>query len=159
MVEYDHVDPETNGVTVEEQSFDGKKSFKVVSDAGLELILLAHGATMLSCKYKDRNGDKKEITLNRQTFADLNNPDKNPKYGVTCGRVAGRIGGAKFTIDGTEYPLEANNGDACLHGGSMGFDRYEWQAEIIREARLASLFNHPLASDDDDKYTGVKFSR
>ena len=41
---------------------------------------------------------------------------------MTCGRVAGRIGGAKFTIDGTEYELEANNGDACLHGGSKGFD-------------------------------------
>ena len=72
-----------------------------------------------------------EITLNRQDLGELTNPDKNPKYGVTCGRVAGRIGGAKFNIGETEYRVEANNGDACLHGGFNGFNRYEWDGEIV----------------------------
>lgn len=77
--------------------------------------------------------------MNRDNYADLRNADKNPKYGVTCGRVAGRIGGAKFTIGETEYRLEANNGDACLHGGSNGFDRYEWEPEEIESKKLSDF--------------------
>ena len=83
------------------------------------------------------------MTLNRYELADLTNPAKNPKYGVTCGRVAGRIGGAKFTIGETEYRLEANNGDACLHGGSNGFDRHEWTPEIVTGKKLSDFVTVP----------------
>ena len=81
----------------------------------------------------------KEMTLNRDNFEELSNPAKNPKYGVTCGRVAGRIAGAQFTIGETEYRLEANNGEACLHGGSNGFDRHYWQAEIVEGKKLSDF--------------------
>ncbi len=80
-----------------------------------------------------------ELTLNWDDLPHLRDADANPKYGVTCGRVAGRIGGAKFTIDDVEYQLEANNGDACLHGGSNGFDRYEWDHEIVKGKKLSEF--------------------
>ena len=80
-----------------------------------------------------------EITLNRDDLATICDRNLNPKYGVTCGRVAGRIGGAKFTLGETEYRLEANNGDACLHGGSNGFDRFEWDAEIVTGRQLSEF--------------------
>lgn len=101
-----------------------------------------------------------EVTLNRQNFADLCNPEKNPKYGATCGRVAGRIGGAKFTIGETEYRLEANNGDACLHGGSNGFDRKEWNAEIVEGKSLSDFTTSlPEGMADVTGFSGVKFTR
>lgn len=116
---------------------EGTKNFKLESGNGLEIMLIGYGATLHSCKFKSKAGVLEEITLNRDDFADICNADKNPKYGVTCGRVAGRIGGAKFTLgegeNATEHRLEANNGDACLHGGSNGFDRYEWEAEIVND--------------------------
>lgn len=80
-----------------------------------------------------------ELTLNRGNFADITNPAKNGKYGVTCGRVAGRIAGAKFTIGETEYRLEANNGEACLHGGSNGFDKHEWASEIVHGKKISDF--------------------
>ena len=104
-----------------------------------------------------------EVTLNRQNLADICNPDKNPKYGVTCGRVAGRIGGAKFSIGEDEYRLEANNGDACLHGGSNGFDRKEWEAEIVENKSLSDFTSVPegvtLDGLNDTGFSGVKFTR
>ena len=100
-----------------------------------------------------------EVTLNRQNLADLCSPEKNPHYGGTCGRVAGRIGGAKFTIGETEYRLEANNGDACLHGGTNGFDRHEWNAEIVQGKSLSDFTNVPADLQDVTGFSGVKFTR
>lgn len=36
--------------------------------------------------------------------------------GAIVGRVANRIGGAQFTLNGTHYKLVANEGKNMLHG-------------------------------------------
>lgn len=43
--------------------------------------------------------------------------------GATVGRVANRIGGARFTLGGGKYSLSQNDGGNCLHGGEYGFDK------------------------------------
>ena len=50
----------------------------------------------------------------------------NPFLGSTVGRYANRIAGARFTLDGTEHRLVANEGDTCLHGGPGGFHSRQW---------------------------------
>jgi aldose 1-epimerase len=52
----------------------------------------------------------------------------HPFFGATAGRVANRIGNAKFTLDGKDYALAKNNGPHTLHGGAKGFDKYVWDA-------------------------------
>lgn len=47
----------------------------------------------------------------------------NPYFGATIGRVANRIGYAKFTIDDVQYNLSKNEGKHTLHGGFVGFDK------------------------------------
>ena len=42
--------------------------------------------------------------------------------GGVIGRVANRVGGARFSMDGVTYNLPKNDGENCLHGG-CGFDR------------------------------------
>ncbi|MDO4493447.1 MAG: aldose epimerase family protein [Clostridia bacterium] len=41
-------------------------------------------------------------------------------FGAVCGRYANRITGAKFTLNGETYTLEANENGNCLHGGFKG---------------------------------------
>ena len=72
----------------------------------------------MSCKHMGE-----EMTLQHEELKDLLDTDKNPKYGATCGRVAGRISNAEFSLNDEDYALEANNGPNCLHGGSKGFDQ------------------------------------
>jgi len=47
--------------------------------------------------------------------------------GSIVGRYANRIGGARFTLDGERYELDANCGGVdTLHGGSSGYGRLNW---------------------------------
>jgi aldose 1-epimerase len=47
----------------------------------------------------------------------------DPYFGAVLGRVANRIGGAKFTLNGIQYNLTQNEGSNQLHGGLKGFDK------------------------------------
>jgi aldose 1-epimerase len=47
----------------------------------------------------------------------------DPYFGAVIGRVANRIGGAKFTLYGVQYNVTPNEGPNQLHGGLRGFDK------------------------------------
>ena len=44
-----------------------------------------------------------------------------PHFGAICGRVAGRISGASFTLDDKTYKLSDNNNGTTIHGGEVGW--------------------------------------
>lgn len=58
-------------------------------------VVTSFGATLLSLKVGG-----KEVTLNWESLDDLVDAKRNPKYGATCGRVAGRISNALFELNG-----------------------------------------------------------
>uniref|UniRef100_A0ACD5YU30 Uncharacterized protein n=1 Tax=Avena sativa TaxID=4498 RepID=A0ACD5YU30_AVESA len=47
-------------------------------------------------------------------------------FGGLIGRVANRIAGARFTLDGKAYRLIPNDGRNTLHGGHRGFSKVVW---------------------------------
>lgn len=71
--------------------------------------------------------------------------------GATVGRYANRIGGARFSIDGHEYRLTANEGANHLHGGSEGFDKRFWE---IAESDASSVTYRLESPDGDQGYPG-----
>lgn len=67
------------------------------------------------------NGKWQDVCL---TFDDASQRIKSGTYcGAVVGRVANRIAGASFCLDGKRYKLSANDGDNTLHGGENGFDK------------------------------------
>ena len=100
----------------------------------LSATLLDYGAMVQSVRHAGA-----EVTLNFETLAEMEAPDF-PYYGPTCGRVANRIAGAAFGLDGVTYDrLAANNGPNCLHGGARGFDRHVWAARPYAAHALMRL--------------------
>lgn len=53
----------------------------------------------------------------------------NPYFGAAIGRVCNRVGNGKFDLNGQHYEVDKNfNGVHQLHGGTIGFDKFNWQA-------------------------------
>ena len=97
---------------------------------GIEVAVLTYGARLASITVPGPPGEhegRREVLLG---CVDLARWEADRAYlGATVGRFAGRIEGARFTLDGREYRLTTNDGTACLHGGAPGFERAVWRAE------------------------------
>jgi aldose 1-epimerase len=81
------------------------------------------------------------------------NVSHNPSYaGVIVGRVANRIRGGKFSLQGTEYKLFQNDGENSLHGGKKGFDKVFWKVEELSLEKKYRLSYQ--SSDLEEGYPG-----
>lgn len=107
------------------------------NDNGMEVRVIGYGATITDIIVPDRNGKMANVNLGFGNIADWEAKNKNYGMGAVIGRYAGRIAGAKFTIDGKEYKLNANDGANALHGGGNGFDNRVWQVEPFVRKGLA----------------------
>jgi aldose 1-epimerase len=67
------------------------------------------------------------------------------------GRYANRIANAKFTLDGKEYALAANNGLNTLHGGLKGFDKVIWNVKLFNDSGLLLSYS---SKDGEEGYPG-----
>lgn len=63
--------------------------------------------------------------------------------GFIAGRVANRIAGASFELNGKTYNLNKNEGNNILHGGSKGFGEIAWNVESIQENSIRFVLNSP----------------
>lgn len=77
-----------------------------------------------------------------QSFADPAEHLRHPEayMGAIAGRVANRIGGARFSLAGQEITVVANKGTNQLHGGPLGLSRQNWQME--RGGRASVRLTH-----------------
>ena len=96
---------------------------------GAQVDILTYGARILRILVPDRKGKLGDVVVGCKTPEAYY--EENPYFGATIGRYGNRIGGAKFTLNGKEYTLEANEGNNSLHGGTTeDFSRVVWNAEI-----------------------------
>ncbi|GJM85340.1 hypothetical protein PR202_ga01781 [Eleusine coracana subsp. coracana] len=82
------------------------------------------GATLMSVILPDSKGNLADVVLGYDTVAEYVNG--TAYFGGLIGRVANRIAGARFTLDGETYRLYANDGNNSLHGGHRGFSKVIW---------------------------------
>ncbi|MBR0755488.1 galactose mutarotase [Bradyrhizobium jicamae] len=119
---------------------------------GFAANIIPFGAAIQSLLVPDRNGHCDDIVLGHDDFDGYLGQRKY--FGATVGRYANRIAGARFTLDGAPYNLEANNGPNALHGGAQGFDRKLWQIVEVSEAPEPMLVLSHLSPDGDQGYPG-----
>ncbi|XP_015067461.1 aldose 1-epimerase isoform X1 [Solanum pennellii] len=99
-----------------------------------------YGATVLSVILPDKNGKLDDVVLGYDSIDDYKND--TTYFGGLIGRVANRIGGAKFELNGVEYILPANDHGNTLHGGSKGFSSVIWTVEDFEEdSHLTLTYN------------------
>ncbi|MCR5010141.1 MAG: galactose mutarotase [Clostridia bacterium] len=72
--------------------------------------------------------------------------------GITAGRYANRIAGAKLTIFFGEFKLDANENGNTLHGGTEGFDKKEW---TVTDQSRDHVCMELISEDGDQGFPGT----
>jgi aldose 1-epimerase len=114
---------------------------------GIEARIMTYGASIVSLKTPDRDGHLQNIVLGFDTLDPY--LAGVPYYGATVGRYANRIAQARFTLDGTVYPLAANDGPNSLHGGKRGFDKRLWKADAAGASRSSVKLTYVSAAGEE----------
>ncbi len=138
---------------------DGKNVFlyRLINTHGMEVRAMSYGATIVSLRVPDRNGQSDDVVLGFDTLDGYLAPE--PYFGAVVGRYGNRIAKGQFTLDGATYHLATNNGPNHLHGGVKGFDKVVWEAEPFdRDGSSGIVFTH-VSPDGDEGYPGTLNAR
>lgn len=132
-----------NGQTVEAVTLSNSN--------GMSVKIISYGASIQSVCVPDSHGRFADVTTGYNT---LDEYVAVPQFfGSTVGRVANRVAGARFTLNGAEYTVPANDGANSLHGGDVGFDKVNWTVTAC-DADALSVTLLLNSSDGDQGYPG-----
>lgn len=109
--------------------------------SGLRVELLTLGAAIRALWVPDRKGNPTDVVLGYDTAVEYAAQDAC--FGGTIGRCANRIAGAAFSLDGTHWPLTANEGANQLHGGAVGFHKRVWTVADMGETHVTFTLDSP----------------
>src|SRR5262245_54038230 len=148
----------TGKADVQKQAF-GKTSDSTAVDLyvltnakGMTAKVITYGGIVTELLAPDRDGKMDNVVLGFDNLKDY--LAGHPFFGALAGRVANRIAKAKFTLDGKEYKLAANNGPNSLHGGKKGFDKVVWKAEPVMASAAVGVKLTYLSPDGEEGYPG-----
>ena len=125
------------------------EQYTLSNGRGMAVSALTYGGIITSITVPDRDGRAGNVVLgfdNLEAYV-----ARNPYFGAIAGRYANRIAHARFTLDGKEHALNANEGANTLHGGKAGFDKRVWRATPLGDAALALEY---LSPDGEEGFPG-----
>jgi len=123
--------------------------FTLKNDKGMEVSVMTWGATLVSVKVPDRAGHFDDVVLG---FDDAEGYIKHTAFfGAIVGRYGNRIGKSRFTLDGHENHVTANEGENSLHGGKRGFDKRLWTAVHADDHTIELRY---VSADGEEGYPG-----
>lgn len=145
---------------VEESTFgklkDGTpvKIFTLRNEHGMAAKIMEHGAIVTELLAPDAHGRATNVLLGAKSLDEYLNGFGGSA--AVIGRFANRIANAKFTLDGKDYQLVANNGKNHLHGGRAGFASKLWKGKVLMSKPGESAVQLSYTSKDgEENYPGT----
>jgi aldose 1-epimerase len=134
---------------------DGRAAnlYTLTNAHGMRVRITNYGGVVVSIGLPSRDGKLVDVaqgfdSLNDYTSADY--IENNGHYGSIIGRFANRIQGAKITLDGKTYALEADKNGDMDQGGSMAYFRQVFAARTKDRAEPSLILTHT----DPDGFMG-----
>lgn len=130
---------------------DGREvtCYTLENTAGASVSILDLGGTIQSIKIPAADGTLTDVVLGYDDVAGYENNDGY--FGALIGRYGNRIANSRFTLNGVEYSLYANDKHNHLHGGKEGFDKKIWNAEAGEDSLTLSC----VSPDMEEGYPGT----
>jgi aldose 1-epimerase len=126
--------------------------YTLTNGHGVVAKVITYGGILTEWHVPGRDGKPADVVLG---CPDLKTYEAgHPFFGAIAGRVANRIANARFSLDGREYRLAANNGPHALHGGKRGFDKYVWHAEPVESDQGVGVRLTRTSPDGEEGYPG-----
>ncbi|MBA2469955.1 MAG: galactose mutarotase, partial [Chloroflexia bacterium] len=127
--------------------------FMLTNAAGMKVAILSFGAVIQEIHVPGRDGGLANVVLG---FADLGGyVSKNPHFGSVLGRLANRLRGASFELDGATHHVTANKAPHSAHGGARPFDRYVWSPKVVDLDGAPGVRLTHVSPDGDEGYPGA----
>jgi aldose 1-epimerase len=103
---------------------------------GVNVEVLTYGAILRRLSYPVR-GVRRDLIL---AFDRLEHYERDRAYvGPVVGRFGNRIARGRFTLDGQEHQVTANEGANHLHGGALGFGKRVWRVLDVKDEHRVLL--------------------
>lgn len=123
--------------------------YTITNKNGASVSLQTLGGGIQSLMMPDRNGILGDVVLGFDEPEPYIDGDTGFQ-GLLVGRFANRIRDAKFSIDGIEYHLPANQGTWTLHGGG----RFSYTVWGVKETSDNSVTFEKFSPDMEDGFPG-----
>jgi len=123
--------------------------YSIKSSGGLKVEVSNLGAKITKLLVANDKGEVKDIVLGFKTAEEWQTQETY--FNAICGRVANRIGGGVFELEGQSYKLPVNNGPNSLHGGLEGFNAKIW--EVTAQSPF-EITLHYCSKDGEEGYPG-----
>lgn len=131
---------------------DGKQTdlYILKNNAGVTVAITNYGGRLVSLLVPDKAGKLTDVVVGLNEVQGYAEPT-DAYFGALIGRYGNRIGNAKFTLDGKQYKLAANNGPNSLHGGPKGFHAAVWDAKQTGDSSLELYY---VSKDGEEGFPG-----
>lgn len=131
--------------------------FTLTNKNGLVLKAITYGAAVTELFVPDRTGKLGDVVVGFDTLQGYETG--TGFFGATVGRVANRIRGAKFSLEGKTYALTASDPPHHLHGGAKGWDKVVWTGESVETPDGPSVIFTYVSKDGEEGYPGTVTAR
>ena len=120
-----------------QRPFGDAQHYRIETSSGFIFEATNFGARITRILAPLTEGVQTDIIHGYETYAEF--VSAGNYTGATVGRVAGRIKGGSYELQGERQQFTQNEGRNTLHGGAESFDRQLWQTETVTSATEVKL--------------------
>ncbi|HEX8483751.1 aldose epimerase family protein [Sphingomonas sp.] len=133
----------------------GIREYTLRNAHGVTFRFLDMGGIVTAIEVPDRAGRRANVVLGYGSTREYRERITKNYFGATIGRYAGRIAGARFSIDGRVYRLTPNDGPNALHGGGApGLEAQIWQVRPFTEPGVSGARLSLVSPDGAQGFPG-----
>ena len=134
---------------------DGREVFiyTLENGSGVCAVISDFGGTVVKLLVKDKDGSPVDVVCGFDNVDGYLNA--GGYQGAIIGRYCNRICDSRFTLDGVEYKLFANDGRNSAHGGKIGFNKRVWDVIGCDDGDEPTLTLKYISSDLEENYPGT----